>query len=197
MFDTMLPTAVQVADPFHVVQLANRALDECRRRVQNETLGHRGRRDDPLYRARRRLVMAAERLTGEQHERLLGLLRAGDPHREVWFAWNGKEVVRQIYDHTDAKLAGEWVDAIGRDFTDREMPIEVRRLGRTITKWRDQIVAWHRSHVSNGPTEAVNNLVKRVKRVAFGLRNFAHYRTRALLYAGRPNWALLPTITPP
>ncbi|HWL43047.1 MAG TPA: transposase [Ilumatobacter sp.] len=94
-------------------------------------------------------------------------------------------------------LAGEWVDAIGRDFADREMPSEVRRLGRTIAKWRDQIVAWHRSHVSNGPTEAVNNLVKRVKRVAFGIRNFEHYRLRALLYAGRPNWDLLPTITPP
>jgi transposase len=197
VFDTMLPDAVQVADPFHVVRLANDAVDECRRRVQNETLGHRGRRNDPLYRARRRLVMAAERLTVEGRERLAGLLRAGDPRREVWFAWNAKEVVRQIYDHTDESLAIEWVDAIVRDFADPEMPLEVRRLGRTIRRWRDQIVAWHRSHVSNGPTEAANNLVKRVKRVAFGMRNFAHYRIRALLYAGRPNWALLETITPP
>ncbi|MFN6118112.1 MAG: transposase [Actinomycetes bacterium] len=54
VFDTMLPAAVQVADPFHVVRLGNQALDECRRRVQNDTLGHRGRRDDPLWRARRR-----------------------------------------------------------------------------------------------------------------------------------------------
>lgn len=193
----MLPRAVQVADPFHVVRLGNEAVDECRRRVQNETLGHRGRRDDPLYRARRRLVMAAERLTDDGRERLMGLLRAGDPHREVWFAWNAKEVVRQIYAHTDEQLAAEWVDAIGRDFTDPEMPFEVRRLGRTISKWRDPIVAWHRSHVSNGPTEAVNNLVKRTKRIAFGFRRFDHYRLRALLYAGKPNWALLDTITPP
>ena len=64
------------------------------------------------------------------------------------------------------------------------MPPEVRRLGRTIGRWRDQIVAWHRSHVTNGPTEAVNNLVKRVKRVAFGFRRFQHYRIRSLLYAG-------------
>ena len=42
VFDTMLPDATQVADPFHVVRLANSAVDECRRRVQNETLGHRG-----------------------------------------------------------------------------------------------------------------------------------------------------------
>ena len=76
------------------------------------------------------------------------------------------------------------------------MPLEVRRLGRTITRWRDQIIAWHRCHVSNAPTEAVNNLVKRVKRVAFGMRRFRNSRLRALLYAGRPNWNLLDSLTP-
>ena len=197
VFDTMLPLAVQVADPFHVVRLGNTALDECRRRVQNGLFGHRGRKDDPLYRARRLLVMAAERLTIEGKERLLGLLAAGDPAREVWFAWNAKEVVRQIYDHTDPELAAAWVAEIARDFTDESMPIEVRRLGRTIGKWAAQIVAWHQSHVSNGPTEAINNLVKRVKRTAFGFRRFEHYRIRALLYAGRPNWTLLDQLTPP
>ncbi len=50
--------------------------------------------------------------------------------------------------------------------------------------------------MSNEPTEAINNLIKRVKRVAFGLRRFVNYRVRALLYAGRPNWDLLTTVTP-
>lgn len=50
--------------------------------------------------------------------------------------------------------------------------------------------------MSNGPTEAANNLIKRIKRVAFGFTNFRNYRIRALFYAGRPNWALLKTITP-
>jgi hypothetical protein len=104
--------------------------------------------------------------------------------------------VRQIYDHTDPELAVEWVDEIGRDLTDREMPVEVRGLGLTITRWSPQICAWHRSHVSNGPTEAVNNLAKRIKRVAFGLTNFRHHRVRCLLYASRPDWTLLPTIQP-
>ena len=108
VFDTMLPLAVQVADPFHVVRLASTALDECRRRAQKDLVGHRGRTDDPLYRARRRLTMAAERLSVDGRERLLGLLAAGDPEREVWFAWNAKEVVRQIYDHTDVELAAAW-----------------------------------------------------------------------------------------
>ncbi len=80
-YDTALPDATQVADPFHVVGLANTSLDECRRRVQNQTLGHRGRKHDPLYRCRRRLTIAAERLSADQTERMLGLLRSGDPHQ--------------------------------------------------------------------------------------------------------------------
>jgi transposase len=63
-------------------------------------------------------------------------------------------------------------------------------------RWRDQIVAWHQALVSNGPTEAVNNLIKRIKRIGFGFRRFTHYRIRVLLYAGKPNWHLLPTVTP-
>jgi transposase len=48
--DTMLPDAQQVADPFHVVRAANERLDEVRRRVQQQqVVGHRGRKADPLY----------------------------------------------------------------------------------------------------------------------------------------------------
>jgi transposase len=88
VFDAMLPDAVQVADPFHVVRTANTALDECRRRVQNETVGHRGRKPDPLYRARRLLTMAAERLPDDRRQRLVGLLAAGDPKGEVKLTWH-------------------------------------------------------------------------------------------------------------
>jgi hypothetical protein len=57
---------------------------------------------DPLYRGRRHLVMARERLSVDRHEKLLGLLAAGDPRLDVWFAWNAKEVVRQICNHRRA-----------------------------------------------------------------------------------------------
>ncbi len=65
VYSVMLPKAAQVVDPFHVISLANRCLDSVRRRVQIEQLGHRGRRDDPLYRARRVLLMGEEKLDAE------------------------------------------------------------------------------------------------------------------------------------
>ena len=97
-FDTMLPHATQVADPFHVVKLAGAKLDECRRRVQNKTLGHRGHKHDPLYRCRRLLLAAEERLDPKGTDKLQGLLRAGDPEGEVAYAWHAKEAVRFLYD---------------------------------------------------------------------------------------------------
>ena len=196
VFNTMLPNATQVADPFHLVKLANSKLDECRRRVQNETLGHRGHKTDPLYRARRLLTKAHERLDDRGDAKLRGLLHAGDPRGEVQMTWHAKETIRSIYHIDDCDLAGEFVDQLTADLQDSSMPLEVRALGRTIARWRDQIVAWHRARVSNGPTEAINNLVKRVKRVAFGITNFRNYRIRALLYAGKPNWKLLATLNP-
>jgi len=195
-FNTMLPHATQVADPFHLGQLANQRLDDVRRRVQNETTGHRGHKHDPLYRSRRLLTRADERLDDKGRQKLLGLLAAGDPRGEVRTAWHAKETVRSIYDIDDPALAEVFVERLGSDLQDDSCPPEIRQLGRTITTWRHQIAAWHRSKVSNGPTEAINNLIKRVKRVAFGFRRFAHHRIRALLYAGKPNWDLLATITP-
>ena len=87
-FDTALPHAAQVADPFHVVKLANTALDEVRRRVQNQTLGHRGHKHDPLYRIRKLLLTGHERVSESGETKLLGLLAAGDPHNEVRNAWH-------------------------------------------------------------------------------------------------------------
>ena len=152
VFDTTVPHATQVADPFHVIKLANLKLDECRRRVQNEREGHRGRKRDPLYRGRD--------------------------------------------DHHDAALALEFVQRLGHDLQDPELPEEARSLGRILLRWKHQIAAWHEAHMSNRPTEAANNLIKRVKRVALGFRRFRNYRIRALLYAGKPNWSLLATVAP-
>lgn len=191
-FNDSLSHVTQVADPFHVHKHANAKLDECRRRVQNETLGHRGRKDDPLYRSRRLLTKAHDRLDEAGEAKLLSLLEAGDPNGEVRMCWHAKETVRSLYRIDDPGDVEAFID----DMSDADMPPEVRALVGTLRRWRDQIVAWHRSKVTNGPTERMNNLIKRVKRVGFGLRRFRNYRVRVLLYAGRPDWDLLGGVTP-
>jgi transposase len=127
---TRLPDAVRVLDAFHVTRLGFAAVDQVRRRIQQELTGHCGRRDDPLYRIRR-------------------LLRRG-------------------YEHHCA---------------DAGVP-ELERLARTLDSWRTELLAYFDTdRISNGP-EAINLLIKKIKHVGHGFRNFDNYRLRLLLHCG-------------
>jgi transposase len=194
VFRVVTPNATRVIDRFHVMRHAILAVDETRRRVQRDRLGHRGHAGDPLYKARKLLVIKSTATDPALTERLEGLLALGDPDGEVAFAYSVKEAVAQFYETDDPEQA---VDLL-RDIIDlaskRSAPFEVRRLAKTLRNWFEPIVAWHQAKVSNGPTEGMNNLLKRVKRVAFGFTNFKNFRMRALLYAGKPNFRLLDSI---
>jgi transposase len=144
VFAEGLGHVTQVADPFHLVKLANSKLVECRRRVQNDTLGHRGRKTDPRYRAPRLLTKAHERLDERGETRLRGLLDAGDPKGEVRTAWHAKEVARSIYGLTDPDLARDSVAPARPRPARRHLPTrsgpmsshpaEIRRAGITLVR---------------------------------------------------------------
>jgi transposase len=179
-----LAHAIVVVDHFHVIRLANTVVDQVRRRIQQATLGHRGRKPDPLYRIRKLLLTAVEQLTGRGWARLRAGLAAGDPTGEVAAAWQGKELLRAVY-ATDGMLTARaalerfhrWADGVG-------VP-ELSRLARTVRAWEAELVAFHATGgCSNAPTEAINLLIKKVKRVGHGFRNFANYRLRLLLHCG-------------
>ncbi len=187
-----LDHATRVADPFHVVRVANRCIDKVRRRVQNETLGHRGRKYDPLYRIRKLLLKGTERLDQRGHDRLLLGLRLGDPHDELLGAWLAKESVRDVYLTDDPKEAAVLLDKaiVGCRTDDVE---EIRSLGETLARWRKEILNHHRTGASNGPTEGLNFCVKQVKRAGRGFTCFEHYRLRVLLHAGGVTWPQRPS----
>ena len=129
-----LPNATAVADAFHLVGVGTRVVDRTRRRVQQETLGHRGHKDDPLYRSRKLLTLAAERLDVAGTTKLRGLLAAGDPDGQVYEAWAVKEGLRDLYTLWGApELARRWLDALVADCRAGDGP-EVRGMARTLVQ---------------------------------------------------------------
>jgi transposase len=112
----------------------------------------------------------------------------------VAIAYRIKERLRDFYRASDPSEARQLLKELERHCFKRAMPPEIQRLGRTIRKWFEKLCNYDLAKVSNGPTEALNNLVKRIKRIGFGFRNFENYRIRALLYAGKPNWRVLGSI---
>jgi transposase len=176
--------ATVVVDHFHAIRLANAVVDQVRRRVQQATLGHRGRKPDPLYRIRKLLLTAAEQLTQRGRARLRAGLAAGDPGGEVAAAWQGKELLRAIYAAVGTSAARAALERFYR-WSDGVGVTELSRLTRTVRAWEAEILAWHATEgCSNGPTEAANLLIKEIKRVGHGFRNFGNYRLRPLLHCG-------------
>jgi transposase len=191
-----LPDAVPVMDPFHTVHLAGDALDECRRRVQQDTFGHRGRTGDPLYAARRTLHTGADLLTDRQHTRIAALF-AVEEHVEVEATWGVYQEMIAAYRHPDRTRGRELMSTLIETIS-HDVPTaltEVRRLGRTLKKRAADVLAYFdRPGTSNGPTEAINGRLEHLRGSALGFRNLTNYIARSLLEAGGFRPALHPRL---
>jgi transposase len=163
------PNAIIAIDPYHVVALGNRALDEVRRAYWNEL-----RRVGDKTAARRfkdarwSLLKAPANLTDKQAATLRRLKRAGG---EVWRAYTLKEALRAIF------APGLTIDDIAV-LIDRFLSKAARsrlepfiRLGQTIRKHRDGILAAIRLKINQGRTEALNNKVRLITRRAYGFHS--------------------------
>ena len=152
-------------DAFHIVTLAGDVPGEVRRRVQQDTTGHRGRKGDPLYQIRLLLRASRDRLTKRQQERLRAAFTADEAHISVEVAHPCAQQVRDVF-HQDTPAQGRRLAA--RLIESLPMcPIPaIARLGRTLRKWKDAFLAYfdtngasdvpHRSHQRNHRTRQTN-----------------------------------------
>lgn len=187
-----LPNATLVVDHFHAIKLANTAIDDVRRRVQQDTLGHRGRKGDPLYRARRVLLSASERLSEERFEWMQSLITAGDPDGEVGAAWVAKELLRSVYAATSIAHAKRRLIVFYQHVAEVAVP-ELTRLARTIERWQEEVLAYHTmGHTSNGRVENLHMLTEKIRRNSHGFTNITNYRRRILGRLGT-QWDTIPT----
>jgi len=175
-----------VMDPFHVVRLAGHGLELCRRRIQLQTRGHRGRAGDPLYSARRTLSTGADLLTDKQQQRISALF-ADDGHLEVEATWGVYQAMVGAYrdpDRTSGRSKmGHLIDTVASGVP--AALVEIRTLGRTLKKRAGDILAYFdRPGTSNGPTEAINGRLEHLRGSALGFRNLTNYIARSLLEAG-------------
>ena len=180
------PHAVRVLDAFHVVRLGFAAVDDVRRRIQHDQTGHRGRTGDPLYGIRRLLRRRHDHHSERSWTRLLAGLDAGDtPDEQLARTWVAAQDLRLIFTCTgDRARAAQTLYRWLTYCADADIP-ELTRLARTIDSWRAELLAYFDTGgVSNGPTEAINLLIKKIKRVGHGFRNFDNYRLRLLLHCG-------------
>jgi transposase len=163
------PNAIIAIDPYHVVALANRALDEVRRGYWNEL-----RRAGDKTAARRfkdarwSLLKAPRNLNEKQAATLRRLKNAGG---EVWRAYTLKEALRAIF---APSLTVEDVTVLIDRFISKATRSRLEpflRLGQTIRRHRDGILQAIRLGINQGRTEALNNKVRLITRRAYGFHS--------------------------
>ena len=182
-----LPKARVVMDPFHVVHLAASKLDVCRQRIQQQVCGHRGRKDDPLYKIRRILHTRTDLLTDTQKARLFESLTSHDDHVAVEITHQVYQQLIAAYEHPQRREGKKLMYKILRRIRSGLPPglQELAQLGRSLWARRADILAYFDTGVSNGPVEAINGRLEHLRGIAQGFRNLDHYILRSLLHSGQ------------
>ena len=184
----LLPNAELVVDHFHLVKLANDALTAVRRRVTFDAHGRRGRKQDPEWANRRRLLTARERLAPKAFASMWNALIDNDPSCQILSAYIAKEELRQLLaaaaDRADDAEIRTRLYRFYNWCADADIP-ELHRLATTIETWWPAILAFLHTGLSNARTEGFNRLVKQVKRVACGFRNTENSRRRIRFHCTR------------
>jgi transposase len=176
-----LPHAQLIVDRFHLVKRANEMLDAVRRRTTAAHRLRRGRKCDPEWINRRRLLRAAERLTDEQRHKLFEKLTSADPNGDIAAAWIAKELLRDVLACTArGGLRYEISAALYAFYTfcaACSVP-EIQQLAETISSWQEPMILAIQTGLSNARSEGFNRIVKHVGRVAFGFRTPENQRRR-------------------
>jgi transposase len=160
----VLPDALIVADKFHVLALAGRALHE----VHGETR----RRGNLAWLLQR----GVERLSQPERARLLEALST-DPR--LARAWGLKEALREVYRKWRQEEAVAALDSwIGEAKESGLGPF--RRTAATLTRWRNEVLNYWRYPITNALVEGKHNRIKVLKRRAYGYRNDRSFLLRIL-----------------
>lgn len=162
-----------VADPFHVVQLAGRAVED----VRSTVLANMGRETPRVKKA---LLTPKEKLSEEYQVRLNKLWETTKPWPHLKIAWIVKEKIRDLYKSRNRASAEKKFQLILSYLEGAESkPLTVLR--GTLVRWQDQILNHFDHGTSNGFTEGCHTKIKMLKRLSYGFRNRERYKKKILL----------------
>ena len=182
--DDQLQDTTSVLDAFHIVKLAGDAPGEVRRRVQQDTLGHRGRKGDPLYQIRNLLRASRRRLTPRQQERLREAFTADEAHISVEVAYLHRASARRLPSrHTRPRPTPGHTPhpaptslSHPRNRSPGPDPTQVEGRTRRLLRYRRS-----QQRTQQKPS---TDIIELGRRTARGYRNPTNYQLRMLLIAG-------------
>lgn len=172
-FKTVFPSLDIVHDPYHVVALLNKAVDEVRRELYRDL---KGEQRDVLKGTRFLLLKGLEHVSETQLERLMILMEMNQPLYEVYLL---KEDFRRFWDFSDRLSAMEFLTQWLEQAVETNFP-SIIQFALTVIRHIDGLLNYFTHRITTGPLEGMNNKIKVFKRVAYGYRDFSFFALRLL-----------------
>jgi transposase len=170
---TVFPTVDIVFDPFHVMAMANRALDETRRETYSQLEGE----DRNVIKGSRFLLLRGlESLRASQMGKLALLMDVNQP---LYTAYLLKEDLRQFWNFPDRLSAMEFL----ADWLERAVESGLRhfiKVALSLIRHLQGLLSYFGHRISSGPIEGLNNKIKTLKRQAYGFRDMRFFLLRIL-----------------
>lgn len=161
------PRARVIADKFHVLRLLTPHLLRKRKEIV-------GTRAD--LRAKKLLLMSGKKLGYFERQALLDFLYS---HPDLFELYTMKEKLHRFYRIRGYHNAAQALRKLTDQMSWSTLP-EIRTLRRTLMKWREEILNYFLTGLTNARTEGFNNKAKVVKRRAYGYKSFRNYRLKVL-----------------
>lgn len=161
------PQANIIADHFHVVRLLHPIINKARTEITGD------KRSNPV---RRLLLFNGKRLEYFERRALFEWLEHHPKLKEIY---HFKEALHGLYrcrGYNRAKRA--LINILDR--MAQSKLTEIKKVRKTLMKWKNEILNYFKTGITNGRTEGFNNLAKLLQKRAFGFRSFKNYRLRLL-----------------
>lgn len=160
-----------VHDPYHVVAMANFAIDETRRDMYRKL---KGKERAVLKGTRFRLLKGLEKLKPKALEKLMALMELNEP---LYCAYLLKEDLRMFWNMANQASAELFLDLWINEARATELKHFVK-LANTLDEHREGLLSYFKHRISTAPLEGLNNKIKVLKRTAYGYRDTEYFKLR-------------------
>ena len=172
--ETVFPNAKIVVDKFHLVTAINNALNKLRTNEQDkQTPANRTK----FYKSRLTLLMAGEDLDDDGHQRLIEIFKIS-PDLEK--AWELKEEFRDLLQIPDVeesiKALNQWYERVSQSKLNL-----FYKAKRTVKNWEENVINYFKTRITNGFAEGLNNKIKLIKRIGYGVPKVENLKRRVFL----------------
>jgi len=176
---SVFPDVAVVADRFHVVQNLHKTIHKIRREAQQKATNEDERAQ--LKGLRYLLLKNEANLTDTEKERLTKLANSHPILYQLW------QLRQALHDWYETETSPELARVTLNDWIQRARQLGLKQLDvfcDTLMTWQDEIVNFFAHRITSGFVEGMNSKIRVLKRIAFGIPNFEHFRLRVIAFCG-------------